>query len=128
MWGDTVAHFAKINSQNVVERVECVSNSHVVDDQGHESENFGIAYLHGVHGEDTRWVQTSYNRNFRKNYAGKGFTWDAQRDAFIPPKPHASWVLDDAACQWRAPVECPADGKPWAWSEERGEWLPVGMP
>jgi len=69
--------------------------------------------------------RTSYNGNMRKNYAGIGFTYDTARDAFIAPKPFASWVLDEATCWWNAPVAMPSEGGPWAWDEGTESWIAV---
>jgi len=69
--------------------------------------------------------RTSYNNNMRFNYAGIGFTYDTARDAFIAPKPFASWVLDEATCRWTAPVPMPSDGGPWAWDEDTESWVAV---
>ena len=71
------------------------------------------------------WVQTSYNATIRKNFAGTGFTYDEARDAFIPPKPFESWVLDEETCQWVAPVAYPTDGKIYTWNEENTNWEEV---
>ena len=69
--------------------------------------------------------RTSYNGNIRKNYAGIGYTYDTVRDAFIAPKPFASWVLDEATCRWGAPVPMPAEGGPWTWDEDTESWVAV---
>ena len=69
--------------------------------------------------------RTSYNNNIRFNYAGIGFTYDTARDAFIAPKPYASWVLDEATCRWTAPVAMPSEGGPWAWDEDTESWVAV---
>ena len=79
-----------------------------------------------------QWIQTSYNTHggvhanggtpLRKNYAGIGYSYDVARDAFIPPQPYASWVLDDATCLWNAPVAMPTDGKPYEWDEATTSW------
>ena len=69
--------------------------------------------------------RTSYNNNMRKNYAGIGYTYDAVRDAFIAPKPFASWVLEEATCRWGAPVPMPSEGGPWAWDEDTESWVAV---
>lgn len=81
------------------------------------------------------WIQTSYNTRggvhllggtpFRKNYAGVGYTYDAVRDAFIPPKPYASWLLNEDTCLWVAPVAMPDDGKLYDWNEPTGTWVEV---
>jgi hypothetical protein len=68
-------------------------------------------------------VRTSYNGNIRKNYAGIGYTYDEERDAFIPPKPFASWLLDENTCQWEAPVAYPTDGVLYIWDEENQDWV-----
>jgi hypothetical protein len=71
------------------------------------------------------WKQTSYSGSFRKNFAGIGYTYNADLDAFVPPKPYPSWVLDDATCQWKAPVPMPQDGDLYEWDEAAGEWVVV---
>ena len=76
----------------------------------------------GAVGDSFNWVQTSYNNNFRKNFAGIGYTYDADRDAFIPPKPFASWVLDEDSCLWEAPIPRPDDGNQYVWNEETQAW------
>lgn len=93
-----MAHFAKLNENNVVLEVHCVHNNELLVD-GVESEAKGIEFLIGLFG-DSNWKQTSYNGNFRKNYAGVGYTYDPDRDAFIPPKPNDNAVLDEQTCQW----------------------------
>jgi hypothetical protein len=99
-----MAHFAELDANNTVLRVIVVSNDMILDEQGQESEAVGAAFCQSLLGDDTRWVQTSYNSNFRKNYAGGGFAYDANRDAFISPKPEGEgWVLDEETCQWRNP-------------------------
>jgi hypothetical protein len=71
-------------------------------------------------------VKTSYNGNIRKNYAGIGYTYDKDRDAFIPPKPYASWVLDETTCRWDAPVAMPVvEGKMYQWDEETVNWIEI---
>ena len=69
--------------------------------------------------------RTSYNGNIRKNYAGIGYAYDTVRDAFIAPKPFASWVLDEATCRWTAPVPMPSEGGPWTWDEDTESWVAV---
>jgi hypothetical protein len=129
-----MAHFAKINkATNEVLHVSVVDNWNCVDGTGNEVEAIGIAYLEGVHGvhDDVYWKQTSYNNNIRKNYAGIGMTYDSVRDAFIAPKPYPSWVLVEATCQWKAPVDMPADAntgdplKRYAWDEATVNWVEV---
>jgi hypothetical protein len=122
-----MAHFAKLDENNKVIHVSVVDNWNTVDGSGNESEEVGVAYLKSIHGADTNWKQTSYNSNIRKNYAGFEYTYDAQRDAFIAPKPYASWVLNETTCQWEAPVAEPDDGKYYVWNEETTSWVTVEL-
>ena len=92
-----MAHFAEIDPQGIVLRVIVVHNNELLDN-GVESEAKGIAFCQSLFGGN--WVQTSYNGNIRKNYAGVGFTYDRQRDAFIPPRPGDLWMLDETTCRW----------------------------
>lgn len=97
-----MAHFAELDSNNIVLRVLVVSNAMITDDQGNEQENLGIDFLKSLLGQEFIWKQTSYNGNFRKNYAGIGYTYDAQRNAFIAPQPNGEeWTLDEETCVWR---------------------------
>jgi hypothetical protein len=99
-----MAHFAELDDNNVVLRVIVVSNEMLRDENGVESEAAGISFCHLLFGADTRWMQTSYNGNFRKNYAAIGDAYDAARDAFIAPIPEGDgWILDEETCQWRNP-------------------------
>lgn len=93
-----MAHFAKLDDTNTVTEVIVVHNNELLDN-GVESEAKGIAFCQSLFGGN--WVQTSYNGNIRKNYAGIGYSYDAVRDAFIPPKPtEGEWVLDEDTCRW----------------------------
>lgn len=114
-----MAHFAQLEN-NVVKQVIVVSNQDILDEQGQESEEKGIAFCSNLLGGT--WKQTSYNAKIRKNYAGIGYTYDEGRDAFIPPKLFNSWVLDEDTCQWKAPVDYPTDGKRYTWNEETTTW------
>ena len=121
-----MAHFAKLNSSNKVVHVSVVDNWNVTDGNGTEQEAIGVAYLESVHGVDPNftWKQTSYNNNIRKNYAGIGYSYDAGRDAFIPPKPYPSWVLNETTCRWEAPIPMPVEeGKMYHWDEATTSWL-----
>jgi hypothetical protein len=120
-----MAHFAKLDDRNVVLEVNVVSNETVNNLPFPESEPVGVAFLIDLSGGYTNWKQTSYNANFRKNYAGVGFTYDANLDAFIAPKPYPSWLLDTNTAQWRAPVPYPTDGKVYVWNEETQSWVEV---
>lgn len=124
-----MAHFAQLNDDNYVIQVIVVANRDILDETGQENEEKGIAFCKGLLGGQTRWKQTSYNASFRKNYAGIGFMFDPIRDAFIPPKPFNSWVLNETSCHWEAPVAMPADagqGEPpklYVWDEPTTNWV-----
>ena len=116
-----MAHFCRLGPNNVVEQVIVVDNKDTADANGIEKEYIGAAFCERLLGG--RWVQTSYNARIRKNYAGIGYTFDEQRDAFIPPKPFASWVLNEDTCQWKAPVDMPTDGQMYSWDEATTSWV-----
>jgi hypothetical protein len=120
-----MAHFAKLDGNNIVLEVNVVNNNELLDENGQESEAKGIAFLTAWSGGYANWKQTSYNGRTRKNYAGIGYTYDAGRDAFIPPAPHPSWVLVEDNCQWIAPVSYPADDKFYTWDEPTLAWVEV---
>ena len=105
-----MSHFAEIDNNNIVQRV-------IVAEQDFINS--------GAVGDSFRWVQTSYNNNFRKNYAGKGYTYDKTRDAFISPQPYPSWLLDEDTCRWDAPTPMPDDGKMYDWDEDTTSWVIV---
>ena len=121
-----MAHFCELDSNNVVKQVIVVSNADTSTAQGEEKESIGIAFCERLLGGT--WVKTSYNAKIRKNYAGIGYTYDKDRDAFIPPKPYASWVLNETTCLWNAPMPYPTDlGTPdvpkrYTWNEESRTW------
>lgn len=121
-----MAHFAKLDENNIVTEVIVVGNKDTSDANGVEKEYIGAAFCERLFGGT--WKQTSYNANFRKHYAGIGYTFDATRDAFIPPKPHASWVLNETSCSWEAPVAMPTDGQSYSWNEETLSWVVVPAP
>jgi hypothetical protein len=116
-----MAHFAQLDDNNVVTQVIVVANEELIF-EGVENETQGVIFCRSLFGNDTKWVQTSYNGNIRKRYAGIGYTYDADKDAFIAPKPYGSWVLD-ADLNWQAPVAMPEDGKAYAWFEPNQEWI-----
>jgi hypothetical protein len=118
-----MAHFAQLNENNVVLQVIVVHNNDCKDENGNESEAVGAAFCQNLLGGN--WKQTSYNANIRKNYAGIGYTYDSGRDAFIPEKPFASWVLNETYCKWEAPVPLPADEKNYLWDESTISWIEV---
>jgi hypothetical protein len=114
-----MAHFAKIED-GVVTQVVVVDNKDTSDASGVEKEYIGAAFLERLLGGT--WKQTSYNGNFRKNYAGIGYTYNADIDAFVPPKPFNSWTLNSDTAQWEAPTPMPDDGQMYAWNEETASW------
>jgi hypothetical protein len=116
-----MAHFAQIEN-GLVTQVIVVSNAEILDANGIEQEDIGVAFCENLLGGI--WKQTSYNGNIRKNYAGIGFTYDSQRDAFIPPQPYPSWTLVESTCQWVPPVAMPTDGV-YTWDESTTSWVAV---
>ena len=115
-----MAHFAEINASNEVLRVVVVANGELLDENGDEQESLGATFCNTLFGGT--WKQTSYNNNIRKNYAGIGFTYDSTRDAFIPPKPYASWTLNETTCLWEPPTAMPEDGNMYEWNESTTSW------
>ena len=107
-----MAHFAEIDGNNVVTRVLVVAN---------ENEDRGQQFLAEELGLGGTWIQTSYNSNFRKNYAGVGYHYDPTNDWFYAPQPFASWTLDEDA-KWQSPVPYPTDGVMYVWDEETTDW------
>jgi hypothetical protein len=115
-----MAHFAKLDENNIVLEVNVVSNNEL---DSLNEETSGITFLTEWSGGHSNWKRTSYNGNIRKNYAAIGFTYDATRDAFIAPKPFNSWVLDENTCRWQAPTPMPTtEGKFYYWSEDDLSW------
>ncbi len=115
-----MAHFAKLDENNVVLAVHVVNND-VITIDGIESEQVGIDFLTQLHGH-TNWKQTSYNNNIRKNYAGIGDIYNEELDAFIAPKPYNSWILNEETCDWEAPVAYPNDEGIYNWNESTTSW------
>ena len=118
-----MAHFAQLNDENLVTQVIVVANQDTADQDGVENEAIGIEFCTNLLGG--RWVQTSYNANIRKNYAGIGYKYDATLDAFIPPQPFESWTLNEETAQWEAPTPYPDDGKHYSWDEETTSWIEI---
>jgi hypothetical protein len=126
-----VAHFAKLNQENIVIAVNVVHNNELLVD-GVESEQKGIDFINNLLKTNDTWKQTSYNTQggvhtlggtpLRKNYAGTGFTYDEARDAFIAPQPYPSWTLNEDTCRWEGPVAYPDDDKHYKWNEETTSW------
>ena len=119
-----MAHFAEIGEDNIVIRVIVVNNEELMVD-GQESEAKGAQFCRDLLGGV--WKQTSYNGNFRKNYAGTGYRYDSQRDAFIPPKPYNSWILNEETCLWQPPIEYPNDGNLYSWNEDSQNWTTLNI-
>jgi hypothetical protein len=120
-----MAHFAKLDSNNVVTQVIVIDNKDTADANGTEKEYIGAAFCERLFGGT--WKQTSYNGNIRKNYAGIGYSYNSFIDAFVPPQPYASWTLD-ANAQWQPPVAMPTDGtmeSPYTWDEATTSWVRV---
>ena len=122
-----MAHFALIKN-NIVQQVVVVGNADLTNSEGNEQEALGVAFCHSLFGTDGTWIQTSYNGNIRKNFAGIGYTYDLTRDAFIAPKPYASWVLNETTCQWDAPTPYPDDDNDYEWDESTTAWVKVEVP
>lgn len=122
-----MAHFAQLDENNVVTQVIVVANEELLLD-GVENETKGIMFCKSLLGDDTRWVQTSYNGNIRKNYAGIGYTYDPVADHFFAPQPFPSWTLD-ADAKWQAPTPYPTEeGKFFTWDEPTLSWVEVVLP
>ena len=129
-----MAYFAKLSLGSKVISVHSLHNDVLKDANGVEQEVLGINFLHQLHNYPF-WKQTSYNTEggvhkldgtpFRKNYAGIGFTYDEDRDAFIPKKDYNSWILNEDTCLWEAPSAKPDDGKDYRWNEETTSWVEV---
>lgn len=122
-----MAHWAELDENNIVLQV-------TVGDNAAEDEGYGWL----MENKGGTWVKTSFNTHagvhalggtpFRKNYAGPGYTYDEVRDAFIPPKPYDSWVLNEDTCIWNAPTPMPQDGKVYIWNEANIAWDEVSIP
>tara|TARA_E500000305_G_scaffold43407_1_gene33561 strand:- start:158 stop:538 length:381 start_codon:yes stop_codon:yes gene_type:complete len=124
-----MANFAKLGPGNIVERVEVVVNDIATTEQA------GVEFLQSLYGKDTVWKQTSYNATIRKNYAGIGYTYNVEKDAFIGPQPYRGWKLNEETCKWEAPIAYPntftqnltdENGDPMAdmyyWNESKLKW------
>ena len=99
-----MAHFAQLDDNNVVTQVIVVGNDDITDVNGNEVESIGVAFCQRLLGADTNWKQTSYNSNMRVRYAGIGYSYNADLDAFVPPRPFASWTLDSGTASWVSPL------------------------
>jgi hypothetical protein len=117
-----MAYFAKLGTGNIVEQVISINNSVITDVNGVEQEQLGVDFINKLYNTRDVWKQTSYNNNIRKNYAGIGYQYDQTRDAFIPPKPFNSWILNENTCLWNAPVAYPQDDNKYKWNEQTLSW------
>ena len=119
-----MAHFAQLDENNIVTQVIVVSNDDCTDSNGTEVESIGIAFCQKILGADTKWRQTSYNGNIRHTYAGIGFSYNEELDAFISPQPYVSWTLNTETKEWDPPITKPtltddqiAAGSNYSWDE-----------
>lgn len=104
-----MAHFAELDSNNIVQRVLVVNNSDIIDNNGEESEQIGVLFLQKLFGNDTIWKQTSYNNKFRHKYGAIGYTYREDLDAFISPSPYPSWIFNQTTLEWDPPIPKPDD-------------------
>lgn len=127
-----MAHFAQLDENNQVIQVIVVSDENTSDINGNEVEEIGIAFCKNLLGDDTRWVQTSYNNNFRKRYGYIGCSYDEVRDAFISPKPpFESWIINEDTLEWESPIGDPPNltqeekesNLYYQWNEENQKWI-----
>jgi hypothetical protein len=121
-----MAYFAKLGTGNIVEQVISINNAVITDANGVEQEQLGNDFINKLYNTRDVWKQTSYNNNFRKNFAGIGYQYDQTRDAFIAPKPFNSWILNEDTCLWEAPVAMPTttleDNQYYSWNESIINW------
>jgi hypothetical protein len=121
-----MAYFAKLGTGNIVEQVISINNAVITDANGVEQEQLGNDFINKLYNTRDVWKQTSYNNNIRKNFAGIGYQYDQQRDAFIAPKPFNSWILNEDTCRWEAPVAKPTteleDNQYYSWNESIINW------
>jgi hypothetical protein len=119
-----MAHFAELDASDKVMRVIVIDNNNNLDPDGNENELYGAAFCRDLLG-GSKWVQCSYNRNFRVHFPGRGWTYDSNRDAFIPPQPYPSWVLNESTLLWNPPISPPADhdlDNLYTWNEYQQRW------
>lgn len=124
-----MAHFAELDENDVVLRVVVIANKDTADANGNEVESIGVSFCQSLFGANTKWKQTSYNSNFRKRYAGVGYTYRADLDAFVAPKPtqYPSWVFDNEIAAWVPPYPKPTDAV-YTWNETTVSWDLVPKP
>ena len=115
-----MAHFAELDENNIVLRVVVVNNSDTTDANGNEIESIGQEFCHNLYGG--RWIQTSYNHNFRNKYASTGMIYREDLDIFINPQPWPSWTFDEETKDWKCPVPEPTDDLMYQWDETTVSW------
>jgi hypothetical protein len=115
-----MAHFAELDENNTVLQVIVVHNNELLDTSGNENEAKGVEFCSTLFGH-TNWVQTSYNNNIRKQFAGIGSTYDSESDVFVAPQPYPSWSLDDNN-DWQPPTPMPEDDNVYSWNEDTQSW------
>jgi hypothetical protein len=116
-----MAHFAKLNGSNIVEEVIVIDNAAINNEKFPKSEALGQKFIKSI-GLEGKWLQTSYNGSFRKNFAGKSSLYDSTKDAFIYSKPYPSWVLNSTTCKWESPTPMPQKLDLYNWDEDKKQW------
>jgi hypothetical protein len=122
-----MAHFAELNENNIVLRVIVVHNNELLDTNGNESEQLGINFCKTLFGENTKWLQTSYNNKFRANFAATGYTYDPVNDVFYGQPLDVTLVLNPTTFQWEPPIPKPDDGKLYRWKSAEYRWVEVDL-
>ena len=129
-----MAHFAKLNNENYVVFVAVARDEdeyreiEISQETGEKYKRTSYNTRGGIHYQaDNNTPSLDQSKAFRKNYAGIGYYYDEQRDAFIPPKPYPSWILDEFSCLWQSPIPYPNDGKMYQWNEEIGNWKEINL-
>ena len=139
-----MAYFAKLNNNNIVQEIISVNDKILLDNEGNEIEKKGIDFLNSLYKKEYKWKKTSFNtikgvhytgitpsenqsKSFRKNFAKPGYVYDEERDAFIPPKPFNSWILNENTCGWEAPIQKPIsdDNFIYVWNEDILNWKKI---
>lgn len=125
-----MAHFAELDENNIVKKVIVVNNDDINNEPFPQSEPIGIAFCKSLFGQDTNWVQTSYNNSFRRQYAGVGFYYYQPLDVFVEPKPYPSWSFREEYATWQPPIPKPNDSEDslYLWNEELQQWVLITIP
>ena len=111
-----MAHFAKINNSNIVEQVIVVSNDVATTEQA------GVDFINNLYKTNDVWKQTYVDKSLRKNFASINYIYNQTLDAFIPPRPFESWLLNEETCQWEAPIAYPNNGQDYDWNDQTQQW------